>query len=452
MKNKILTTSQHPDVNYLAQVVQLEEVTKHPNADKLQLTTVSGSQVITGLAAKPGDIYVYFPVECQIEHKFLCWSNSYSDSERNHDINRKGFFNKQGRVKMTQLRSIYSNGYIIPAAELERYIQQFYGEFINIDQSFIGLSFDSIKSDRFVKKFIRHVQTQSAPKQKTKGNIKKYESKLVPNQVRLHSDTLNLRKEIAKISPGDYISITNKLHGSLFCVSKVLVKKELRLVDKIAKFFGANIQTTEYGNIYTSRTLVKNQFINNDSKGYYDADIWKIVSDRAYPLLDNGISIYGEVVGFTPSGKAIQPLYDYGCPPKELDFYVWKITLTLPDGLCYTFDHNQIVEYCQKKGFKTPECYYYGKAGDLFPDLCTQNHWHENFLKRLEEKYLEMDCDICKNKVPAEGVCISRQVPHQWDCLKLKSLRFLKKESDTLDGGELSVEELVSEAEAISNL
>lgn len=213
--SKILTTSRNPDVNYLAQVVELQEVTKHPNADKLQLTTVSGSEVITGLVAKSGDIYIYFPVECQIEHKFLCWSNSYSDKERNRDINKKGFFNKQGRVRMTKLRDIYSNGYIIPATELEKYIKEFYGETINIDQSFVGLSFDSIKSDRFVKKFVRFSNTPSVPRQKSKGNIKKYESKLVENQFAFHQDTLNLRKEIAKINPDDYIAINNKIHGCI---------------------------------------------------------------------------------------------------------------------------------------------------------------------------------------------------------------------------------------------
>lgn len=444
--SKILTTSQNPDVNYLAQVVELQEVTKHPNADKLQLTTVSGSEVITGLAAKPGDIYIYFPVECQIEHKFLCWSNSYSDSERNQDINKKGFFNKQGRVRMTKLRDVYSNGYIIPASELERYINEFYGEIIKIDQSLAGLSFDSIsidgKSDRFVKKFVRHVHVQNHSKQKTKGSIKKYESKLVENQFSFHQDTLNLRKEVAKISPDDYIATNNKIHGSSFIVGKVLVKKKLTWRDKLAKYFGASIQTTEYGNLYASRTVIKNsKFSNGENPGFYDADIWKIVSDRVYPLLDDGITIYGEIFGFTPSGKYIQPGYDYSCPPKELDFTVYKITITLPDGKCYVMSHPQMQAYCESKGLKMSECYYYGRAADLFPDLDPQNHWHENFLKRLEEKYLEMDCRICKNKVPEEGICISRQVPLQWDCLKLKALRFLKKESETLDSGELSVEE-----------
>jgi tRNA-binding EMAP/Myf-like protein len=448
MKNKILTTSENPDVNYLAQVVELKEVTKHPNADKLQLTTVSGSEVITGLSAKPGDIYIYFPIECQIEHKFLCWSNSYSDSERNQDINKKGMFNKQGRVRMAKIRGVFSNGYIVPVSELERYIQEFYGETIQIDQFFVGASFDSItvdgKSDRFVKKYVRHYPEQSVRKQKTKGNIKKYESKLVEDQFRFHESTVNLRKEVAKVSPVDYISISNKIHGANFVVSKVLVKKKLSLVDKIAKYFGANIKDSEYGNLYSSRSVLKNSnFYNGETPGFYDTDIWKIVSDRLYPLLDDGISVYGEVFGFTPTGKYIQPGYDYGCPPKELDFVVFKVTVTLPDGNCYVMNHPQMVAYCEKKGIKMPECYYYGRAGDLFPDLDTHNHWHENFLKRLEEKYLEKDCHLCKGKVPAEGVCISRQVPHQWDCLKLKSKNFLMGESITLDSSELSAEELI---------
>lgn len=250
------------------------------------------------------------------------------------------------------------------------------------------------------------------------------------------------RYDITVPSTGNFYANGILIHNSSYIVGKVLVKRKLTWKDNIAKYFGIKVQEVEYGNLYASRTVIKNsKFSNGENPGFYDADIWKIVSDRVYPLLDDGITVYGEVFGFTPSGKYIQPGYDYSCPPKELDFTVYKITITLPDGKCYVMNHPQMAEYCESKGLKMSECYYYGRAADLFPDLDPQNHWHENFLKRLEGKYLEMDCHICKNKVPAEGICISRQVPLQWDCLKLKALRFLQKESETLDSGELSVEE-----------
>lgn len=442
---KVFTTSDNPDINYLAQIVELKHVEKHPNADKLQIATVAGTQVVTGLQAKPGDLYIYFPVECVIDSKYLCWSNNYSESERNKDITKKGFFSRQNRVKMVKLRGCYSNGYIVPVSDIEQYIQEFYGQTITISQKDVDTSFDSILGDRFVKKYVRNVVVQGAPRQKTKGNIKKFESRLVPNQFKFHEDTINLRKDIAKINHEDYITIQNKINGASWIVGKVLTLRKLSVLEKIAKWLGANIKTTEYGEVYASRTVIKSDKEYNQSAGYYDNDIWKIVANRVYPMLDDGVTLYGEVFGFTPTGKYIQPGYDYGCPSNQLDFIVYKGAITLPDGRVYVMNYPQLAAYCEEKGFKMPETYYYGKAKDLFPDLDTHNHWHDGFLKKLEETYLEKYCDICKNKVPAEGICISKQVPFRWDCLKLKSFKFLEKESAVLDSEELSVEEQVSE-------
>lgn len=439
----MLTTSENPDVNYLAQIVRLETVIKHPNADKLQLTTVCGAEVVTGLQAKEGDLYVYFPIECQIDHKYLCWSNSYSDSARNQDPMKKGFFHKQGRVKMVKLRDKYSNGYIVPVSDLEDYIKEFYGKTYNINIGSVGKSFDTVAGDRFVKKFVRNVRNQSTSTKKSKGKLKKYETKIVEGQFAFHEDTLNLRKEIAKIKPDDHIVIEEKIHGSSFIVSKVLVKKKLSLVSKIARFFGAKVEETEYGNLFASRTVIKNSRIDPyaENSGFYDSNIWKIVSDRVYPHLDNGVSLYGEVFGFTPTGSYIQPKYDYGCPPRELNFIIYKGTLTLPDGKVYVMSQAQLEAYCAEKGFSMARKYYDGKAKDLFPGINTHNHWHQSFLQALEKEFLEKKCIICKNDVWAEGIVIKRQIPFVWDTLKLKSLNFLGYETSMLDSDEVSVDE-----------
>ncbi len=446
----MLTTSQNPDVNYLAQVVRLDKLEKHPNADKLQIATVNFTQVITGLDAEIGALYVHFPVECQIEPKFLSYTNSYSDAEKNRDIKVKGYFPKNSRVKMVKLRGTYSEGYIVPVSVIEEYIAAFYPDKFKITEEFVNVSFDSICGDRFVKKFVRHVQQPNNPSRKSKGNVKKYETKLVEGQFRFHEDTENIRKNIAKIMPDDFIAVTNKIHGCNFIVANVLTKKKLRARDKVAKWLGLDVNSVAYGNLYASRAVIKNQnFDPKDSKGFYDTDIWKIVSDRVFPLLDFGITVVGEIYGFTPSGAAIQPGYDYGCPPKELDFVVFKVTYTAYDGQVYVMSHPQAEAYCLSKGIDTPETFYYGKARDLFPDLDVHNHWHEGFLKNLEAKFLEKKCWLCNNDVWAEGICVRKDTPLIWDALKLKSKNFLGYETQLLDSNELSAEE--QEANMIEN-
>lgn len=441
--NEFLTLSTTPDINYLAQIVKLKEIEKHPNADKLQVADVSGQKVITGLDAQVGDIYVYFSVESKISEKYLCWSNSYSDAERNKDITKKGFFHKSSRVKMVRLRQIYSEGYIVPFSDLQDYIKENYGQILEFNEKLVGYSFDTICGERFVEKYVRQGRQANNPSSKSKGNVKKYATKLVENQFRFHEDTLNFKKALYKISPDDVIVIQNKIHGCNFLVSNLLIKKKLTWRDKLAKWFGVKIYETEYGNLYASRTVIKNsRFELPGSSGYYDHDIWKIVNDRSFPLLDQGITITGEIYGFTPSGKAIQPKYDYGCPHGQLDFIVFKVTYTSPSGEVYVFSHEQTVDFCNKKGFKMAETFYHGIAKDLFPELDTTDRWHENFLEKLSERYLEKKCWLCKNDVFAEGVIIRRDIPFIWDALKLKSLAFLNFESGQLDSTELSAEEL----------
>ncbi len=439
----MLTTSQNPDVNYLAEVVRLDKLEKHPNADKLQIATVNFTQVITGLDAQIGALYIYFPIECQIEPKFLSWTNSYSDAEKNRDTKIKGFFPRNHRVKMVKLRGTYSEGYIVPVSVIEEYIKEFYPAPFKITDDLVGTSFDSIGGDRFVKKFVRHVRQPNNPSKKTKGNVKKYETKLVEGQFRFHEDTENIRKNIAKIMPDDVIAITNKIHGCNFIVANVLTKKKLRARDNVAKWLGLDINSVVYGNLYSSRAVIKNQnFEPKDSKGFYDTDIWKIVSDRVFPLLDFGITVVGEIYGFTPSGAAIQPKYDYSCPPNELDFVVFKVTYTAYDGKVYVMSHPQAEAYCAEKGIKTPATFYYGRARDLFPDLDVHNHWHEGFLQNLEAKFLEKKCWLCKNDVWAEGIIVRKDTPLVWDALKLKSKAFLLGESLALDSAEPSLEEM----------
>lgn len=59
-------------------------------------------------------------------------------------------------------------------------------------------------------------------------------------------------------------------------------------------------------------------------------------------------------------------------------------------------------------------------------------YWREKLLEKLVSQFNEKDCYMCKNQVPEEGVVI-RKEGSKFEAFKLKSLRFLKKETDDLD-------------------
>ena len=131
----MLTTSKDANKNYLAKVVKLEGVTKHSNADRLQTVKIDFNTVITGMDAKDGDIYVYFPVESKINEMFLAETNSYSDKEMNIDSDKKGYFGRKGRVKATRLRGEKSMGYIVPIQTVVKWAGYEYGTAVVLVQN-----------------------------------------------------------------------------------------------------------------------------------------------------------------------------------------------------------------------------------------------------------------------------------------------------------------------------
>lgn len=430
--------------NYLASIVKLNGIRRHQNADRLQNVSLFENNVITGMDAKDGDLYVYFPLESAISKEFLSYTNSFRDVTLNTDTSKKGMFEQHGRVRCARIRGEKSEGYIVPVSQLESFAKDVLNQKIEITEKYVGSDFDLFFDHSICKKYIPKGMRNSgeAGKKKTKGNVKKYASRLVENQFNFHPSTEQLKRNIDKINPDDFINITEKYHGTSFVVSNVIVKKKLSLLDKIGQFFKMNIIDTEYGMLYSSRSVLKNLAMDDDKQNnnFYDTDVWKIVADKLYPHLKKGYSAYGEIVGYTPTGSMIQRDYDYSCPQGSLDYLVYRMTYTNADGDVFELSPSQMTEYCSRYGLKTPLLHYSGKAKDLYPELSTEEHWHENFLNNLIRDYLEKKCKLCQKDVWAEGIVLRKDIPNSWEVYKLKSFNFLNAESIQLDSGEVDME------------
>lgn len=439
-----ISISQNANLNYLAKVVKLSNLRKHSGADRLQVTTIDGNNIITGLAAKEDDLYVYFPLESALNKEYLSWSNSYEDKSLNQNPEVKGFFNKHGRVRAIRLRGERSEGYIIAASQLNDWLKTKNSNF-NITSSEVDKEFDTISDILICQKYVNYEVIKKIQNEQN-NNKKKVakESKLIDNQFRFHIDTAHLGKNSHNINPNDYINITNKLHGTSFVVSKVLCKKPLNLLEKVLKKIGINIVDKQYDIIYSSRKVVKNGALDNSNKKhYYDYDIWGQISIELNEYLTEGMTFYGEAVGYTNNGEYIQKGYDYGCVVGDHKLYIYRITLTNISGKVFEFSTKQVKEYCDKYGlYYVPE-FYYGLAKDLFPEIPLTEHWNKEFVNKLSEKYLEKDCDLCINNVPAEGIVVRRDV-FDIDVYKHKSFKFWERETKEIDSGEVDMETLES--------
>src|SRR5262249_4631144 len=99
-------------VSYQA-IVSAITVRPHPNANKLQLGTVHGHQVVVGLDVKDGQLGVFFPTDGQLSHD-MCRSNDlYNEStckELGLTANHYGYFSENRRVRAQKFRGEKSDG------------------------------------------------------------------------------------------------------------------------------------------------------------------------------------------------------------------------------------------------------------------------------------------------------------------------------------------------------
>lgn len=448
--------------NYLAKVVKLGKPIPFPGADKLQLFSIDFNTVITGLAAKEGDIYCFFPIESCLNKEYLSWSNSFAHPELNADKTKKGFFNDSGRVRAIKLRGQKAEGYIVPIDDIVSFIEHvgkipLPGIKIGFTDE-VGKEFDSIEFDMdcgnigvepieilLCEKYVPANQKAKGPANTPKQDKTKRHDRIVPGQFRFHVDTANLKKNIHLLKPSDIVSISYKLHGTSAVFSRVLTKRKLKWHEKLLQRLGVKIQDTEYGNIYSSRGVIKNAYLYPDKvqNHWYKTDIWGDANSVVEPCLEDGITIYAEIVGYTSNGGCIQKNYDYGCQPGQFEIYVYRITSTNAQGKVLEFTTNQMDRYCARYGLKIVPIWYYGKASDYeeyVPELTnTTSDWHSNLLITLSNEYLEKDCHLCKNKVPAEGIVLSIE-GENFTAFKLKSYNFLERETKALDNQEVDLE------------
>jgi len=431
--------------NYCATVVKIHSTHVLPRCDNLHGTVIFGNPVIIEKSVVPGHIGLYFPAETQLGQEFSSANNLYRHKELNADTERIGMLENNARIRTIKLRGNQSCGLFIGMDSLN---------FLNIDTNelSVGDSFDKIGKTVICQKYVvrsRHKDRLPGTK-KQRRSVKR--SKLVGGQFRFHQDTAQLGKNAYKIDPEEMIDISYKLHGTSVVISKVLCKKPINWFERFLRWCRVNIVDTVYDNVYSSKKVIKNDdmstsdFINPlGRQHFYSDDIWGMANQRIKELLVDGMSIYAEIVGFLPNGESIQKDYDYGCKPCTFEVYIYRITLTNVSGYVFEFSSQQVQQWCAEHGVKAVPRLYYGKATDLvrseYSGECSRiQSFEEDILSVLRNKYLERDCIMCKNKVPTEGIVVRRD--STWfEAYKLKSFRFLERETKMLDKGDINIED-----------
>ena len=307
-------------------------------------------------------------------------------------------------------------------------------------------------------------------------------SRLVEGQFAYHYDTHQLGSYIYMMKPDMEVDITVKCHGTSIVIANVLTRRPIRLsvparrhnrraqralrmasrqhpssygekqalLRRMQRLQNSIVAAyrVEYGNVTSSRTVVKTDAINPGlGAGFYGTDLWQEYGQWLYPYIDRGLTIYGEICGYiTGTNRFIQKGYDYGCAPGENYLMPYRITHTDAEGRRTEWPLQQVQQWTLnllqqhpqlQKRLRPMTILYSGPLRGLYPDLNPARHWNESLLRRLiadRRRFgMEQPEPLCKAPVPREGIVLRIKDDALPEAFKLKTFAFLSHEAKLVD-------------------
>jgi hypothetical protein len=431
-------------VSYQAVVTQVH-TRPHPNADRLQLGTAAGNQVIVGLDTKDGDIGVFFGPDGQLSHDFCVANNLYSAAARQElglpPSEKTGFFGANRRVRSQNFRGVKSDGFWVPLS----YFRYTCPEGVTLSLK-AGDQFSAIGSHAICEKYY----TPATLKAMAQKNFKpKKENAMFPK----HVDTAQFRF-LTEIPQDSVVYITEKLHGTSGRYGRVLDEQPFPrwkavVNDLTMSLFGriAFQPKREWVYLNGSRNVVLEKA---EGPGFYGSNEFRYDVVRDIELRKGEI-LFFEIVGYVVNDTPIMPsqdttklkdkelekrygkrmAYTYGCQPGEHKMYVYKVLQMNEDGHAIELTWTQMNQRCQELGLSVvPLCavILYPHKSELEQDVDAMMAGHS----KLDSRHMR------------EGVVLRIESSQGIQHVKSKSFEFgvlegyIKEQDDYVDTEEVS--------------
>ena len=390
-------------MSYSGYIAKLQDLRPHPNADRLQLGTVFGNQVIVSLEYKEGDVGLYLPTDGKLGVEY---------AEKNNLVRKKdaegneigGYLEPDKRhIRSIKLRGEFSDGLFMPLESLST--------FTDISKLQVGDIIKELNGVLICEKYVPFRKPQGENQQVP---YKKKRSEFV--QFLEHENTKQLAYNLKEFQKGDLCYITNKMHGTSGRTTYTLQEIEvpLKWYEKLLR------REPKIKHEYATATGTRRVVLTLDDtidKGYYKDNAFREkYHDLLAPKLHKGETIYYEIVGFVAPGSPIMPTCDnkkvndkeflrrfgnkttftYGCQDGENDIYAYRMTMTNVDGVVVEYPHELVKIRCEQMGVKVvPQIYkfIYSTQQDLMekvakceyaPDIVDPTHVNEGIVVRIE--------------------------------------------------------------------
>jgi hypothetical protein len=447
-------------MSYCGFVIAVDKLRKHPNADRLQLLTVFGTDVCVGLDVAIGDKGIYFPCDGQLTARF-CEENHLCTHNLNGEKDN-GYMNpKKRNIKAIKLRGEKSDGLFVPLKAIA-----YTG--VNLDDIKVGDRITELNGHEICRKYIPHTDVKAG--HVSEGNRTRKTRLPTAPLFAEHADTEQLAYNLGAFKCGDEVEITLKMHGtsqrtgylpvlqgyndSPLCKLHNAWRKMWHTLFKIKTPFEEDHDgepVYDYGYVSGTRRVV----LENYEGGFYGDNQFREQHSKVFEgKLWKGETVYYEVVGFTTSGAPImssasnsklqdkefikqygkETVFSYGCAPSRIpnlydsisgetiidttpqsDIYVYRMTMTNPDGEVVEYTPDFMRYRCEQMGVKTVLVLWRGSIPYTVDDIGSPIPGHRimlrdgqnagEWIKDVAEQYYDGPDPIGKTHI-REGVVV----------------------------------------------
>lgn len=309
---------------YKVPYTKILEINPHTNAERLELATVYGFQVIVQKGKfKVGDKIIYIPIDSILAPNLEALL---------FPADAKVKLNKS-RVRQIKLRGLASQGMIISPNEIRSLVNPDYFQDEQDVRTILGVT-----------KYEPPVKEVRGPNNAPKGRKKQAN----PN-FHKYNGLGNIKWFPNMFKDGDHVIIQEKLHGTNARAGKLPFVANT-LWKRLKKLFG---YAPAYENLYGSNNVDISSA--RSYSGWYGEDVYgKVLKELdVFGKIRDGETVFGEIVG-----PGIQKGYTYGL--KEHRFVIFDVKMYDVDGNQYWMAPEDVEWYAKTRGFDFVPVLYNG--------------------------------------------------------------------------------------------
>lgn len=405
--------------NYCATVVKIDRLIPLDNCDNLVWFPIFWYTCIVSKDVNVWDIGVVFTAEVKLWEEYCRENNLHRHSDLNKSTEITGYIEDHRRVKAVKFRWNKSSALFMP-------LSSFNYLWISENQLSIWESFNEIDWKEICSKFI---PVLIGARNKQRGTTKRFDRidcKTFPE----HVDTENYFRNSGKYRNEDWVTVTQKLHGTSWRFWYVKVRRKLGLLERLLKKIWVKVSEIEYDYIAGSRKVIKDIKAENNFNHFYEQDIWNTKLEQIKGSIPKDYILYWEIIWWVGE-KPIQKWYTYRIPKWESDVYIYRIAIVNDDGVSIDLNYYSMLEFCLNNWLNCVPLLWSWEHKDFKAEDWIDKKFHS-------EWYVCLPID---DESPCDEWVVVRKDWLTPFLTKAKSPLFFEFESVNLDKGEVDIEQ-----------